>query len=130
MTRMQPRGCNGTVDSMNRYEESTDPTDYRDELGPADTGRWLVFTKGSVHLWDLDQGTYQRLPGEGRSRFDYDEVVVHLTRVERWPSVGSTSFIWYDDPIHPHTLEQWRQSSTIRRIQRLPLEPRDSTVPD
>ncbi|MGZ6771752.1 MAG: hypothetical protein ACXVGA_04385 [Mycobacteriaceae bacterium] len=89
-------------------------------LGPHLGGRWLVTTQGSEHIWDLDLMTYLRLPGEGRGQFDQDRQVVAIGRVAVWPEVGSCSLLFYDDPDRPHTHEQWRKSSRIRRIRRLP----------
>ena len=94
--------------------------DAVDSLGPQDRGRWLVTTRGSRHLWDLDAGTYQRIPGEGRSAFPHDSAVVRITHVERWPKVGSTSLVWFDDPERPWETEHWRQCSTIESIEPAP----------
>lgn len=91
-----------------------------DRLAPDLGGRWLVTTQGSEHVWDLDAMTYQRLPGLGRGQFDHDRTVVAIGRVEVWPAVGSCSLLFYDDPDRPCTHEQWRMSSLIRRICRLP----------
>lgn len=102
----QPRETAGTGDGVSV-----------DQLTADDTGQWLVTTLGSRHVWDLDAGTYQRIPGATRASFDWDKAVVRLTRVERWPAVGSTSFIWFDDPALPDLVEQWRQSSTIVSIE-------------
>ena len=92
--------------------------DQVDELGPDSTGRWLVRTRGSEHLFDLDNGTYRRTPGSGHGRFPHDGHTVRLTSVERWPQVGGTFFIWVDDHEHPDLIEHWHQSSTIRSITR------------
>lgn len=90
------------------------------ELGPGDHGRWLITTKSSRHMWDLDAGTYQRLPGDDGPAFDWDGRVVRITKVDRWPAVGGKSLIWFDDPEMPDELEQWRRSATIVSIERLP----------
>lgn len=92
------------------------------ELAPSMGGRWLVTTQGSTHEWDLDAMTYMRMPGaESRSGgFPMDGERVLITRVGRWPRVGSTSFLWCDDPASPDRLEHWRQSSTIVSITPLP----------
>ena len=87
-------------------------------LGPLSTGRWIVETN-SQHLYDLDRGTYQRLPRPGRGSFAHDNAVVRLTRVERWPEIGKTSLIWFDDPERPQTREHWRQSTIINSITRV-----------
>ena len=90
-----------------------------DALSPESTGRWLVTTQGSQHIWDLDAMTYRRLPGDASGMFSHDDRVVRITRVERWPAVGGTSFLWFDDPEHPAFVEHWRQSSRIEKIERL-----------
>ena len=79
------------------------------------TGRWCVTSQGSSHVVDLDNGTCQRGPGQGRQQFVHDERPMTLTRVERWPTVGEVFFIWLDEPDRPDSWEPWRQSSTIRR---------------
>jgi|GEM_PF-4061625 len=81
-------------------------------------GSWLVKTQSSEHMWNLDHMTYTRLPGL-RSRsgaFAFDHQPMAITRVDRWPRVGSTSLLWYDDPTDPDRTEQWRQSSRIVSI--------------
>ena len=62
--------------------------------------------------------TYVRRPGpESLSgAFDYDGDTVGLTRVYRWPKVGATSLLWFDDPDRPLEVERWRQSSRIVSI--------------
>jgi hypothetical protein len=90
-----------------------------DALHPGMIGRWLVTTKRSRHIWDLDAGTYQRLPGADSQQFAHDGDPHRITRVEQWPVVGSASFIWFDDPEHPAVLEQYRISSPVRSITRL-----------
>jgi hypothetical protein len=88
-----------------------------DRLTPDLGGRWLVRSRRSEHLFDLDTWSYQRT-GEGRS-FEHDGRSMSLTRVERWPAVGEVFFIWLDDPDIPDELEYWRQSSPIRSITRI-----------
>lgn len=85
-------------------------------------GRWLVVTQGSSHVWDLDAKTYTRIPGPASvsGSFAFDLQSVAISRVERWPRVGSTSLVFYDDPAHPDDVEQWRQSSQIVSITQIP----------
>lgn len=92
-------------------------------LGPDSVGRWLVRSRGSAHIFDLDAGTYSRRPGAGHARFRHDGHVVRLTRVERWPTLGEPFFIWVDDHEHPAALEHWHQSSPILSITMLPPSP-------
>jgi hypothetical protein len=89
-----------------------------DALTPEMNGIWLVKTQGSEHIWNLDHETYTRLP-QSRSRsgaFAFDHQPMAITRVDRWPRVGSTSLLWYDDPTEPDHTEHWRQSSRIISI--------------
>jgi len=85
------------------------------------TGRWQVTTQGSTHIWDLGAMTYERHPGptSRAGSFDYDGIPLPITRVERWPTVGASSFVWFDDPGLPELLERYRISSTIKEIRRL-----------
>lgn len=101
----------------------SDPADNRvQELIPGMGGRWLVVTQGSSHVWDLDAKTYTRIPGPASvsGSFAFDLQSVAISRVERWPRVGSTSLVFYDDPAHPDDVEQWRQSSQIVSITQIP----------
>jgi len=94
-----------------------------EELRGGMRGRWLVTTKRSRHVWDLDAGTYQRLPGESSQQFAHDGDAHRITRVEHWPALGTSSFVWFDDPGHPESIEQYRISSPIRSITRLAHDP-------
>lgn len=92
------------------------------ESTPGMGGRWLVVTQGSAHEWDLDAKTYMRVPGTASvsGPFAFDSQPMAITRVVRWPRVGSTSLVVYDDPAHPDALEQWRQWSQIVSITKIP----------
>ena len=89
------------------------------QLGPDSTGRWLVTTQRSTHVWDLDAGTYMRQPGDGSERFGLEGQPMKITRVERWPAVGDRSIVWFDDPEFPNVMEHYRVSSAIRSIEQL-----------
>jgi hypothetical protein len=104
------------------HPEEPATTETVQQLSPEDHGRWLVTTKTSKHIWDLDAGTYQRIPGSDGPQFPWDGRAVHLARVSAWPKVGDKSLIWFDDPSMPDALEQWRRSSTVLRIERLPSQ--------
>jgi hypothetical protein len=96
------------------------------------TGVWEVRTHSSVHIWDLELFTYTRAPGPTGARMDWDGVPHRITRVEAWPAVvGTASLVFYDDPVTPDLLEQWRRSATILSIRRsrppaLPNRPHDA----
>jgi hypothetical protein len=85
-------------------------------LETASTGRWLVFSRGTVHVLDLDAGTYERRPGPTSQTFAYDNQPLPLTRIEVWPEVGGRMIVWFDDPVHPPALEHYRVCSRIRSI--------------
>ena len=86
------------------------------ELGPRSVGRWRVRSVSSTHVFDFDTHEYVRQPGAGRGKFAHDGHPMRLTRVERWPKVGETFFIWLDDPGFPALVEHWRQSTQILSI--------------
>jgi hypothetical protein len=96
-------------------------------LDPGSRGRWLVHTRGSVHVLDLDAGTYQRRPGPASQRFAHDNTTLTLTHLDTWPEVGGRMLLWFDDPDHPDLLEHWRLTSTIRRI--TPAAPDEPAAP-
>lgn len=93
-----------------------------EELHPSMGGRWLVTTQGSTHVWDLDTWTYERRPGPDSPSgpMPYDNERHRITRVDWWPAVGGQSLLYYDDPSNPWEREQFRRSSVITRIERLP----------
>lgn len=97
-----------------------------DVLDATMSGVWLVRSRSSSHVWDLDAGTYERLPDPGSSQFAYDGATLTISRVDRWPAVGDQSVVCFDDPDHPHLIEHLRVSSPIRRITRLRPEDLDS----
>ncbi len=87
-----------------------------ERLDPTSRGRWLIHSRRSVHVLDLDAGTYERRPGPNSQPFAHDNHSCRLTRVEIWPRVGGQMFVWFDDPGFPELLEHWRLCSRIQRI--------------
>jgi hypothetical protein len=96
-----------------------------EELGPEMSGVWEVETRGSTHIWDLDVGTYQRLPGPRGRPMSGDGVPQRITWVGHWPRVGDRSYVVYDDADIPQLLEHWRYSGTILSIRQaqIPASP-------
>ena len=91
-------------------------------LGPSDTGRWLIRSRGhTVHVLDLDQHTYERRPGPGSQSFKHDNTEVRLARIEIWPQLNRRMLIWFDDP-NDHRTEHYRMCSRISSI--TPARPR------
>lgn len=86
------------------------------ELGPTSTGRWVVRTRDSEHLFDLDAKTYRRSPGKSKFVSTHDQRTATLTCVELWPRVGEPFLIWIDDPDKPDLLEHWHKSSIVQSI--------------
>ncbi|ULN47859.1 hypothetical protein MI170_00245 [Mycolicibacterium goodii] len=109
-----------TVPVMTNSREESDRVGV-DELLPGMTGVWLVVSQGSRHEWDLDAMTYMRIAGQDSEsgRFALDGQRMPITRVGRWPRVGSTSLVFYDDPARPLEYEQFRQSSRVESITRI-----------
>lgn len=92
-----------------------------DELTSEHTGRWLVTTKSTLHLWDLDAMTYVRMPSEDSKSgsMENDERAVRIGRVVWWPKVGKRPYFWFDDPESPMFFEHWRINSEVQKIERL-----------
>lgn len=109
--------ADATVPVMTNPCSESDRVDV-DELLPGMTGVWRVVSQGSRHEWDLDAMTYMRIAGQESisGRFAMDGQRMRITRVGRWPRVGSTSLVFYDDPMRPLDYEQFRQSSRIESI--------------
>ncbi|WIM89752.1 hypothetical protein PT015_10170 [Candidatus Mycobacterium wuenschmannii] len=97
------------------------PTPGINRLTAGMRGRWLVTTQGSRHEWDLDAMTYMRIPGPGTQsgQFPHDHQRMTITQVVRWPRVGTTSLVFYDDPSDPQRIRLWRRSSRITSITEL-----------
>ena len=110
------------LQDMDKNEQESETVE---RLGPEMTGRWKVFTRRAAHIWDLNEGTYTRLPGPQSQAFDGDGVAARIYTVRAWPEVGSRFWVYVDDA-HDSTMTQWRISSTIRSIEledRVPDEP-------
>lgn len=112
-------GCDGCCGVTPTGRVTWRPGGKVDSLSHGIGGRWFVTTQGSEHVWDLDAMTYRRIPGVGRGQFDYDNETHPISRVDFWPEVGSFFRVWYDDPHDPHYVEQFRQSTAVRSIERL-----------
>lgn len=93
-------------------------TDAVTELTAASTGRWLVTTSGSEHIFDLDYRTYTRLPGVGRGQFVGDCEPMRLYAVRVYPKVGTSFYVELDDPDDQLSV-LWRLSSTVVSIERM-----------
>lgn len=117
------RDENGNGNLPAETGDSTPPVGAEvDELLPSYRGRWRVEAQGTVHTFDLDRMLYSRRPGPDSlaGPFAYDFNEHPITHVTLWPRVGGQALVWYDDPVHPLAVEQYRLSSTIVRISRMP----------
>lgn len=86
------------------------------ELTEGMTGQWLVTSRDSQHVWDLDAMTYERRPGDNAARMPWDNAAHHITGIGRYPSVGGRSYVEFD----PGGLSiEWRVCGRIERIERL-----------
>lgn len=108
---------------MNHDDEPQSPVDEEPdtvtELGPDDTGTWVITTRHTQHVLDLDVRTYRREPGPDSTPMLHDGRTVAFTRLV-WPRVGDVQLVWFDDPDLPELFEHWRKSSTIAEIRQLP----------
>lgn len=114
------------VDSSNSDESDEADGEFVDELTPDMVGVWLVTTRHSTHVWNLDVagGTYERRPGPAGQTMPYDGQPMPV-RVGRWPAIGDRALVYYDDPDAPGW-ECYRMCSTIASIRRLDV--RDSSA--
>lgn len=89
-----------------------------DELTPDRRGCWKVTTASSEHFWDLNAGTYTRIPGPRSSSgaMPGDRDSHRIVEVVAWPRVGSRSHVVFDGDA---TSGHWRISSCIERIERI-----------
>lgn len=86
------------------------------ELTEGMGGRWLVTTRDSQHVWDLDKLTYERRPGDNAARMVGDNAAHPITGIGRYPSVGRRSHVEFD----PGGLSiEWRVCGRIERIERM-----------
>ncbi len=95
---------------------TTEEPETVQELGPEMTGRWLVSTGGSTHVWDLNAMTYTRVPGPGRGNSPYDNVALPIWDVKAWPKLGQSFYVELDATA---TQIEWRMSTEVRRIERM-----------
>jgi hypothetical protein len=97
-----------------------DEAETVEELTAESTGRWLVTTQGTRHIWDLDAMTYARFPGAESLRGSClaDAEDLPILKVLRWPKVGDTAEVLCGNPDTPD-LWHWRRSSTVARIERI-----------
>lgn len=103
--------------------DTTDPSavdgEFVERLTPNMTGRWLVTTRHTTHVWDLNgAATYERRPGAAGQAMPYDGQPVAIDRVERWPVVGDRALVFFTDPARPDW-EVYRMCSAIVSIRRL-----------
>lgn len=94
-------------------------TETVEELTPEHTGRWLVTTRGSKHIFDLTRMTYTRMPGPGRGQFVGDGEAQRIYVIGAWPKVGTSFYVEFDDPMNPVERVQTRLSSTVQSIERI-----------
>ncbi|MFZ2237986.1 MAG: hypothetical protein WAV90_00425 [Gordonia amarae] len=102
-----------------QMENAETETETVEELTPDSRGRWLVTTMGSRHIFDLDRGNYTRIPGAGRGDFIGDGEPQKIYLIGRWPRLGESFYVEFDDPASPWDRVQTRLSSTVQRIERL-----------
>lgn len=118
---------------MNDHPSTSDSSTQitLDKLDAAVSGVWLVISKGSQHMWNLDAMTDTRVPGAARlsGTFALDGRPIPIARVERWPRVGATSLFFFDDPTETARYEHYRQSSRIKSITRVAEIQEDGVPP-
>ena len=69
-------------------------------------------------MLDRDARTHEGRPGPTGPVFDFDNQGVHLPRVEVWPRADGRMLVWFDDPVHPELVENYRVCLRSRSITR------------
>lgn len=89
-----------------------------EELTPDMTGRWIVQTQGTLHVFDLDARTYERRQHDGLNPMRGDRTVRSLPRdsIIDWPKVGSLFRIVVSVDGYEGYIGSVRTSSLIRSI--------------
>ena len=94
-----------------------DPEDV-DHLTGFETGRWRVYTRGSIHLFDFEAQTVTRIPGE-RAWPTFNDRTRPLRSIEAC-TVGARGY-WtmHADGWSDAVDFYWHDSSIIQRIERI-----------
>lgn len=89
-----------------------------EELTPGMTGRWIVQTQGTLHLFDLDAHEYERRQHDGLNpmRQDHTRVALPDDAIIVWPTVGSMFRIVVSVDGYDGYMGSVRTSSLIRSI--------------
>lgn len=89
-----------------------------EELIPHMGGKWVVQTQGTLHVWDLDEETYERRQHDGLNPMRSDREVVDLppNNVITWPKVGEVFHILIEVDSYDGYGITSRRSSLIRSI--------------
>ncbi len=93
----------------------------RDRLTGDEGGRWRVVTRsGSVHIFDLDAGTVERIPGPNAS-VSVNDTCRPLRTIERCEvaRTGGWTMKSHDFMVDFY----WQACTVIVRIERLPDDP-------
>lgn len=81
-----------------------------------DTGTWIIKTRGSTHVLNLDEKTITRFNDSGRNPMPRDGKEKYITTVARWPEVGDGFIMYYSE--QPQSMAvRWHASSTIESIE-------------
>ena len=90
-----------------------------EDLTGFEGGRWMVWTVGSGHLFDLGAGTVTRIPGQ-HARASFNDRPRPLIEI-RHCTVGQRGYWLMEPDADEASVEHyWHLSSTIQSIERVP----------
>lgn len=98
-------------------------------LAAGSGGRWLVTTRGSQSIWDLEKMTYLRSPRRNSisGALDRDHHQWRILQVLRWPRVGDYFHVLFEKPGAPQLANgmvvRSRTSSIVYSIEELTVTP-------
>lgn len=99
--------------------ETGEPTEEVTDFTEVESGRWQVWTRDSVHIFDLDGGTVTRLPGSDARLGFYDSEPSILRHIY-FCQVGRPGFWTLEADWRAPSFEYVRQLTTvIRKIDRV-----------
>ena len=100
---------------MSSHGDEPPAAESVDHLDAGGSGRWLIRSRGTTHLLDLDRRIYERRTGPTSQHFSFDNVPMELARVVVWPRVDGRMLVFFYDP-REDNIEYWRLTSRIRSI--------------
>jgi hypothetical protein len=124
-SKHSPTENEGAVQQTDPFRDLPGPVDESvttlESLGGRERGVWRVVTRDSSHIFDLDNNTVTRIPGE-YAQPNLNDAARQIYRIERC-TVGQRGYWLMDKGGYTDTIDYyWHDSSVIQRIERVVLD--------